>query len=317
MLPRAGRARSVQAAARREQRADHHADRPRRGARQGAGPRARCGRLHNEAVLDPRVPSRARLLRRAATSAAMRDRQEVIEQGDVRIDLPRRAVEVRGEAVQLTFIEFEMLALLGPRAPASSSRAASSSSACAAVPTTGSRARSTSTCATSARRSSGDRATRSSSSRSGAPATASDPSEAPGRHPGSDRARPRGDRRRSARHRVPDRRPVSGATSMRGCPSSRSSPSARDSLPSRFEWPETVERFDVATNTRVVAFDVVSRTPAPLAPADSVPRAVGERGRSPTTVSRGAPSRRARSSAAGPSPTCRTTQTSPCRKART
>ena len=29
-----------------------------------------------------------------------------------------------------------------------------------------------------------------------------------------------------------------------------------ESLPgSRVEWPETVERFDVATNTRVVAFD--------------------------------------------------------------
>ena len=50
------------------------------------------------------------LLRRAASPAATRERQEVVEQGDVRIDLPRRAVEVRGE--QLTFIEFEMLALL-------------------------------------------------------------------------------------------------------------------------------------------------------------------------------------------------------------
>src|SRR4026209_1117752 len=36
------------------------------------------------------------LLRRAASPAATRERQEVIEQGDVRIDLPRRAVEVRG-----------------------------------------------------------------------------------------------------------------------------------------------------------------------------------------------------------------------------
>ena len=49
------------------------------------------------------------------------------------------------------------------------------------------------------------------------------------------------------------------------------------SLPgSRFEWPETVERFDVATNTRVVAFDVVSRTPpALLALADSRPSGRG------------------------------------------
>jgi phosphate regulon transcriptional regulator PhoB len=52
------------------------------------------------------------LLRRAASPAATRERQEVIEQSDVRIDLPRRAVEVRGEPAQLTFIEFEMLALL-------------------------------------------------------------------------------------------------------------------------------------------------------------------------------------------------------------
>src|SRR4026209_2450693 len=52
------------------------------------------------------------LLRRAASPAATRERQGVREQGGVRIDLPRRAVEVRGEPVQLTFIEFEMLALL-------------------------------------------------------------------------------------------------------------------------------------------------------------------------------------------------------------
>jgi DNA-binding response OmpR family regulator len=52
------------------------------------------------------------LLRRAAAPHPGRDRVEVIERGDVRIDLPRRAVEVRGETVQLTFIEFEMLALL-------------------------------------------------------------------------------------------------------------------------------------------------------------------------------------------------------------
>jgi DNA-binding response OmpR family regulator len=51
-------------------------------------------------------------LRRAATPRTAREREEVIERGDVRIDLPRRAVEVRGEPVQLTFIEFEMLALL-------------------------------------------------------------------------------------------------------------------------------------------------------------------------------------------------------------
>jgi DNA-binding response OmpR family regulator len=52
------------------------------------------------------------LLRRAATPRIGRDRVEVIEHGELTIDLPRRTVEVRGEAVQLTFIEFEMLALL-------------------------------------------------------------------------------------------------------------------------------------------------------------------------------------------------------------
>jgi DNA-binding response OmpR family regulator len=52
------------------------------------------------------------LLRRAAATPVGRDRVEIIDRGDVVIDLPRRTVEVRGEAVQLTFIEFEMLALL-------------------------------------------------------------------------------------------------------------------------------------------------------------------------------------------------------------
>jgi DNA-binding response OmpR family regulator len=52
------------------------------------------------------------LLRRASTPPLGRERVEVIEQGELRIDLPRRTVQVRGEDVQLTFIEFEMLALL-------------------------------------------------------------------------------------------------------------------------------------------------------------------------------------------------------------
>jgi DNA-binding response OmpR family regulator len=52
------------------------------------------------------------LLRRAAAPLATREREEVVERGELRIDLPRRAVEVRGEPVQLTFIEFEMLVLL-------------------------------------------------------------------------------------------------------------------------------------------------------------------------------------------------------------
>jgi DNA-binding response OmpR family regulator len=52
------------------------------------------------------------LLRRAATPHLVGRREEVIERTDVRIDVPRRTVEVRGKPVQLTFVEFELLALL-------------------------------------------------------------------------------------------------------------------------------------------------------------------------------------------------------------
>jgi DNA-binding response OmpR family regulator len=52
------------------------------------------------------------LLRRAATPPASGEREEVIERGDLRIDVPRRTVQIRGEIVQLTFIEFEMLTVL-------------------------------------------------------------------------------------------------------------------------------------------------------------------------------------------------------------
>ncbi len=51
------------------------------------------------------------LLRRAATPPPGA-RHEVIDDGEVRIDLPRRSVTVRGQPVQLTFVEFELLALL-------------------------------------------------------------------------------------------------------------------------------------------------------------------------------------------------------------
>jgi DNA-binding response OmpR family regulator len=51
------------------------------------------------------------LLRRAASPHLAGDRDELIERGELRIDVPRRTVEVR-EAVQLTFIEFEMLVVL-------------------------------------------------------------------------------------------------------------------------------------------------------------------------------------------------------------
>jgi len=53
------------------------------------------------------------LLRRAATSRiGDRELDEVIDEGEVRIDLPRRTVEVRGHEVQLTFVEFELLSIL-------------------------------------------------------------------------------------------------------------------------------------------------------------------------------------------------------------
>ena len=52
------------------------------------------------------------LLRRAATPHHASRREDVIDRGDLRIDLPRRTVEVRDEPVQLTFVEFELLALL-------------------------------------------------------------------------------------------------------------------------------------------------------------------------------------------------------------
>ena len=56
--------------------------------------------------------ARLALLRRAASPHLAGERDELIERGELRIDVPRRTVEVRGEAVQLTFIEFEMLAVL-------------------------------------------------------------------------------------------------------------------------------------------------------------------------------------------------------------
>jgi len=52
------------------------------------------------------------LLRRAVTPHLSREREDLIERGELRIDVPRRSVDVRGEPVQLTFIEFELLAVL-------------------------------------------------------------------------------------------------------------------------------------------------------------------------------------------------------------
>jgi DNA-binding response OmpR family regulator len=53
------------------------------------------------------------LLRRAAAPRPDERRDdEVIERGELRIDVPRRSVEVRGREVQLTFVEFELLRVL-------------------------------------------------------------------------------------------------------------------------------------------------------------------------------------------------------------
>jgi DNA-binding response OmpR family regulator len=52
------------------------------------------------------------LLRRAAIAPPTAKREEAIDHGDLRVDIRRRTVEVRGDPVQLTFVEFELLALL-------------------------------------------------------------------------------------------------------------------------------------------------------------------------------------------------------------
>ncbi|HWQ23177.1 MAG TPA: response regulator transcription factor [Gaiellaceae bacterium] len=56
--------------------------------------------------------SRVRALLRRAAMPHVRERDEVLDRGELVIDLPRRTVLVRGQPVQLTFIEFELLALL-------------------------------------------------------------------------------------------------------------------------------------------------------------------------------------------------------------
>jgi DNA-binding response OmpR family regulator len=52
------------------------------------------------------------LLRRAQLSAPAPSGEEVLEIDGMRIDVPRRAVERDGEAVQLTYVEFEILRVL-------------------------------------------------------------------------------------------------------------------------------------------------------------------------------------------------------------
>jgi DNA-binding response OmpR family regulator len=52
------------------------------------------------------------VLRRAELARGGDTGQEPLEDGDLRIDFDKRAVEIRGEAVRLTYVEFEILASL-------------------------------------------------------------------------------------------------------------------------------------------------------------------------------------------------------------
>jgi len=56
------------------------------------------------------------VLRRAALAHTEEQFEEPIEAGELHIDFEKRLVEVRGEAVRLTYVEFEILAALA-RAP--------------------------------------------------------------------------------------------------------------------------------------------------------------------------------------------------------
>jgi DNA-binding response OmpR family regulator len=58
---------------------------------------------------------RALLRRAAAPRHGPRQQDEVIEAEELTIDLARRTVTVRGQDVQLTYVEFELLALLAGR----------------------------------------------------------------------------------------------------------------------------------------------------------------------------------------------------------
>jgi len=50
------------------------------------------------------------VLRRAELSRGEEPMEEPIEEGDLRVDFEKRQVEVRGEQVRLTYVEFEILA---------------------------------------------------------------------------------------------------------------------------------------------------------------------------------------------------------------
>ena len=96
------------------------------------------------------------VLRRAALTQTEEQFEEPIESGELRIDFEKRLVEVRGAAVRLTYVEFEILAALA-RAPGGYSVARCCSSVSGATPPTATRARSTFTSVICARSSSPSR----------------------------------------------------------------------------------------------------------------------------------------------------------------
>ena len=100
-------------------------------ARQGSRASARADDYITKPFSIREFRSRVRaLLRRLQSRTRAASARSSSSAGELRIDVPRRTVEVRGEPVQLTFIEFEMLAVLAssrrriltPRAPRAPAR---------------------------------------------------------------------------------------------------------------------------------------------------------------------------------------------------
>ena len=264
----ARRARGLQAAALDEHGADHHADGARRRARQGDRPRARRRRLHHEAVLDPRVPlARARPAppRPRAPRAPGESQDELIEHDGLAIDVPRRVVEVRGEPVQLTYVEFELLRALaahpGPRLqPPDAARGALEERR---LPGSAHDRRPRAPSAREARGRAADAGVHPDGARRRLPLPRPvSPLSQRARQAGA-RAPPRGGRR--ARDRLPDRRPVLPDVAREhrartGCRSSMQKVALPHFPPSRTSSSSSRTMCRRATNARVVVFSLTSET---------------------------------------------------------
>ena len=196
----------------------------------------------------------------------------MIERDDVRIDLLRRTVEVRDEPVRLTFVEFELLALLA-RSPVSSSHAASCWNVAARrvrLPRAADDRRPRAAPAEKIEREPAApeliRTVRGVGYRFGEGVEASARGSSDG-HQASWRS-PARDRRRLARRRlaivVPqleNRLVAAKLSSME-----RDAVGVAVSLPvDQFSWDLYAEKASVATGARVVVFSVLSRTPITLA----------------------------------------------------